>query len=64
MSATINNQWLNFKTSQNDYLLPWLEAFLNDRKAQGFTRRTMHFYKTKLSMFADFCASKLITHIT
>jgi site-specific recombinase XerD len=64
MATTTKNQWLNLNNSQSDYLLTWLEVFLNDRKAQGFAPGTMRFYKIRLLMFADFCASKLITQIT
>ncbi len=64
MATTTKNQWLNLKINQNDHLLTWLEAFLNDRKAQGFAQGTIRFYKIRLSKFADFCASKLITQIT
>ncbi|OGO66616.1 MAG: hypothetical protein A2030_11970 [Chloroflexi bacterium RBG_19FT_COMBO_50_10] len=64
MATTTKNQAFNLKYKQCDYLLTWLEAFLNDRKAQGFAPGTMRFYKIRLSKFADFCASKLITQIT
>jgi site-specific recombinase XerD len=67
MATTTNNQSLNLKINQNDHLLSWLEAFLKDRKAQGFSPSTIRYYKIWLSTFADFCASrliKLITHIT
>jgi site-specific recombinase XerD len=64
MATTTKNQWLNLNKTQDDNLLIWLEAFLNDRKAQGFSAGTMHFYNTKLIMFAKFCESKLITNIT
>jgi site-specific recombinase XerD len=64
MATTTKNQLLNLKNTQGDHLLTWLEAFMNDRKAQGFTSGTLHFYKTKLSMFAEFCESRMITQIT
>jgi len=64
MATTTTNQWLNLNKIQDDNVLIWLEVFLNDRKAQGFSAGTMHFYRTKLSMFAKFCESKVITHIT
>ncbi len=63
MATTTKNQWLNLKNTQNNYLLTCLEAYLNDRKAQGFAPGTMRFYKIRLSMFTDFCSSKLITQI-
>ena len=64
MATTTNNQSLNLKINQNDHLLSWLEAFLKDRKAQGFSPSTIRYYKIWLSAFADFCASRLITQIT
>jgi site-specific recombinase XerD len=64
MATTTKNQLHNLKSTQEDHLLTWLGAFMNDRKAQGFTSGTLHFYKTKLSTFANFCASRMITQIT
>jgi integrase/recombinase XerD len=64
MATTTSNQTLNLKMLQNDYLLTWIEGFINDRKAQGFATGTLRFYKIRLSAFADFCESKLITRIT
>jgi integrase/recombinase XerD len=38
-----------------DSLLPWLDAFLHDRKAQGLAPGTLRFYTQKLRLFLDYC---------
>ena len=51
----------------DDFLLTWMEAFLIDRKAAGVTDGTMHFYRTKLKLFSDYCEAqtvKLVSQIT
>jgi len=42
------------KTLVNDYLLTWLEAFMVDRKAQGVSDGTIHFYSVKFKSFLKF----------
>jgi integrase/recombinase XerD len=45
------------------HLESWLEAFLNDRKAQNFSPGTLHFYRSKLAHFAQFCEGRAITQV-
>ena len=63
MSKTTTNQWSITKYAQDTHLLTWLEAFLMDRKAQGFSKGTLHFYKYKLKLFVDYCQAQVVTHI-
>jgi len=42
-----DTQGILSKTPVNDYLLTWLEAFMIDRKAQGVSDGTLHFYEVK-----------------
>jgi site-specific recombinase XerD len=62
MATTTKNQWSITKV--NTHLLTWIEAFLVDRKAQGFSDGTLYFYQKKLRLFADYCESQVITQIT
>jgi site-specific recombinase XerD len=39
----------------DDSLLTWMEAFLNDRKAQGTANGTLRFYSQKLRLFLNYC---------
>jgi len=64
MATTTKNQWSILNNIQDTHLLTWIEVFLIDRKAQGFSPGTLYFYQKKLVLFADFCSSKLITQIT
>ena len=43
------------ETLVDDYLLTWLEAFLIDRKAQGVSEGTLHFYEVKFKSFTQYC---------
>lgn len=36
-------------------ILNWLEAFLMDRKARGYSEGTIYFYKMKLQLFINYC---------
>jgi len=47
----------------DDYLGTWFEAFLVDRKAQGFSEGTLHFYRVKLKKFSAYCDSQMVTHV-
>ena len=40
-----------------------MEAFLNDRKAQGLANGTLRFYSQKLKLFFDYCQLQDIDHI-
>jgi site-specific recombinase XerD len=64
MVKTTKNKWHNLNNPLSDNLSTWLNAFLKDRIAQGLAPGTMHYYKTKLSLFADFCESKQIIQVT
>jgi integrase/recombinase XerD len=47
----------------DDSLLTWLDAFLNDRKAQGAALGTLRFYSQKLKLFLDYCEAHAIDGI-
>ena len=51
------------KTLVNDYLLTWLEAFMVDRKAQGVSKGTIHFYTVKFKSFIKFCEIEQISQV-
>jgi site-specific recombinase XerD len=55
------NQWLI--TDQDTNIYTWIEAFLFDRKAQGFSSGTLYFYQAKLKLFMKYCDSQAITKI-
>ena len=44
----------------DDYLLSWLDAFLIDKKAQGVSKGTLHFYEVKFKSFIRFCENEHI----
>lgn len=48
----------------DDFLLTWMEAFLIDRKAAGVTDGTMHFYRTKLKLFSDYCEAQTVKRVS
>ncbi len=51
--------------SKQETFLPILvESFRTDRKAAGLTRRSVEFYKNKLSMFLAYCESQSITDVS
>ena len=45
---------------QNDYIQAWIETFINDRKMQNMSKRTLEFYQCKLKNLIDFCESKAV----
>jgi site-specific recombinase XerD len=51
------------KTLVNDYLLTWLEAFMIDRRAQGVSQGTLHFYEVKFKSFIRYCENEYIKNI-
>ncbi|MEM5775682.1 MAG: tyrosine-type recombinase/integrase [Anaerolineaceae bacterium] len=59
---TKTNQWLKQKISDNPLLL-WIESFLTDRRAQGFSPGTVYFYTKKLQMFFNFCDARGIREV-
>jgi len=48
----------------DDSLLTWMEAFLNDRKAQGAASGTLRFYTQKLKLFLDYCRAQAVERIS
>ena len=50
-------------STQDTYLLTWIEAFLYDRKAQNLAKGTIDFYRRHLNLFIQFCDSQVITQI-
>lgn len=52
------------KTTQDDYLYTWLEAFQIDRKISGFAPGTLVFYKTTLKKFSEFCEARAISRVS
>jgi len=58
-----DTQGILLKTLVNDYLLTWLEAFMVDRKAQGLSKGTLHFYEVKFKSFIRFCENEQITYV-
>ena len=63
MFKLLDTQGTLLKTIVNDYLLTWLEAFMIDRKAQGVSEGTLHFYNVKFKSFLKFCETQLITSV-
>jgi len=51
------------ETLVDDYLLTWLEAFIIDRKAQGVSEGTIHFYTIKFKSLVKYCDSKIIKEV-
>jgi site-specific recombinase XerD len=44
-------------------IVPWVESFLLDRKAQNVTAGTLYFYRVKLKLFVNYCDSQVIDKI-
>ncbi|MHA1513828.1 MAG: tyrosine-type recombinase/integrase, partial [Candidatus Hodarchaeales archaeon] len=44
-------------------LLTWLEAFMIDRKAQGVSEGTLHFYEVKFKSFIRYCEIEHIKYV-
>jgi len=63
MTETILNQWTISKVLGEDDITEWAEAFLMDKKIQNLSPGTIHFYKSKLKLFLDFCDSITLTRI-
>ena len=51
------------KTLVDDGLQTWLKAFLIDRKAQGVSEGTIHFYEVKFKSFTRYCEENSIANI-
>ena len=63
MFKAIDTQGTLSKIIVNDYLLTWLEAFMIDRKAQGVSEGTLHFYKVKFKSFIRYCEYEHIKYV-
>lgn len=44
-------------------ILNWVEAFLMDRKARGYSSGTIYFYRMKLQLFINFCNIQQLNEI-
>ena len=44
-------------------ILNWIEAFLLDRKARGYSKGTIYFYRMKLQLFIRFCELQQVSEI-
>ncbi len=51
------------KSLVNDSIITWLKAFIIDRKAQGVSKGTIHFYEVKFKSFLSFCEREHITYV-
>jgi len=49
--------------SYDTYIATWLDAFYQDRKAQGLCTNSIQFYHEKLLLFQKFCDSQHITQV-
>jgi integrase/recombinase XerD len=63
MSTMIETQPILYTSVVDDSLLTWVEAFLNDRKAQGTANGSLRFYNHKLKLFLDYCRAHLVERI-
>jgi len=63
MSARISTQNDLKSNVFDESLLTWMEAFLNDRKAQGMANGTLRFYNQKLRLFVNYCQPQAIERI-
>jgi integrase/recombinase XerD len=63
LSTLIESQRTEYITAVDDSLLTWMEAFLNDRKAQGAALGTLRFYSQKLRLFLDYCRANTVEGI-
>ena len=58
-----DTQGILSKTLVDNELKTWLHAFLIDRKAQGVSEGTIHFYEVKFKSFTRYCEEHCITNI-
>jgi site-specific recombinase XerD len=63
MSTIISTSQILYTAVVDDSLLTWMEAFLNDRKAQGTANGTLRFYNQKLKLFLDYCRAHAVERI-
>jgi site-specific recombinase XerD len=50
--------------SQQDYLLILVESFLIDRRSQGLSGETIHFYRKKIEYFLRYCEAQAVTQVS
>ena len=63
MFKRIGTQGIISKNLVDDDLKTWINGFLINRKAQGVSEGTIHFYKVKFKSFTRYCEEHLITNI-
>ena len=63
MFKATDTQGTRTKNLVDDYLLTWLEAFMINRKAQGVSEGTLHFYEVKSKAFKQYCNAQQITRV-
>jgi integrase/recombinase XerD len=63
MSTRTETQLIQYSSVVDDSLLTWMNAFLNDRKAQGAANGTLRFYNQKLKLFFDYCHAHIVERI-
>lgn len=51
------------KSSEDETIGTWLEAFITDRKVQGKSEKTILYYKSELKKFLSYMDSQAITNI-
>jgi site-specific recombinase XerD len=63
MSTIMETQQILHTNAVDDSLFTWMDAFLNDRKAQGMANGTLRFYSQKLRLFLNYCQAHAIEQI-
>jgi integrase/recombinase XerD len=63
MSTIMDAQQIQQTPVVDDSLFTWMDAFLNDRKAQGMAKGTLRFYSQKLKLFLDYCQAHAVEQI-
>ena len=63
MFKSKDTQGIISKSLVNDDLKTWINGFLIDRKAQGVSEGTIHFYEVKFKSFTRYCEEHYITNI-
>jgi len=58
-----DTQGILLKSLVDDDLKTWLKAFLIDRKAQGVSEGTIHFYEVKFKSFIRYCEYEHIKYV-
>ena len=63
MFKSKDTQGIISKSLVDDDLKTWINGFLIDRKAQGVSEGTIHFYEVKFKSFTRYCEEHYITNI-